>query len=45
MGTGLEPKRCVELENWRLAFDERVLERPRGRSPRFEARKGKVIPK
>ena len=40
MGTGLDPKRWVELENWRLAFDERFLERPRDRSACFEARDG-----
>ena len=44
MGTGLDPKRWVELVNWRLAFDERFLERPRDRSACFEARDGKSSP-
>ena len=44
MRTGLDPKRWVQLENWRLAFDERVLERPRDRSARFEARERKSSP-
>ena len=44
MGTGPEPKRWVELENWPLAFDERVLERPRDRSPLSRRGRGKSSP-
>ena len=44
MGPGLDPQRWVELETWRLAFDETFLERPRDRSAGFEARDGKSSP-
>ena len=44
MGTGLDSKRWVELENWRLAFDERFLETLCDRSAFSEARDGKSFP-